>query len=90
MYVSPVCISTSIIASLLLTLDLSLPHSQYLLYYRSYSTLDLPRSQLVRIRKIISMVPLTLRLPYDSWGAHVPAYNLKYLDCDRRPAQCTS
>ena len=38
----------------------------------------------------ISVVPSTLQLPYSPWGAHIPAYNSKYLDCDRRPAQCTS
>ena len=87
MYVSPVRISTSIIVSLLLTLDLSLPHSRYLPSYGSYSTLDSPHSQLVRIWKIISVVPSTPRLPYDSWGVHIPAYNSKYLDRNRRPVR---
>ena len=85
MYVSPVCISTSIIVSLLLALDLSLPHSRYLPSYGS--TLDLPRTRLVRIQKIISVVPSTPQLPYDSWGVHIPAYNSKYLDRNRRLAQ---
>ena len=36
--------------------------------------------------KIVSMVPPALRLPYDLRGAHIPTFDSKYLDCDRRPA----
>ena len=39
--------------------------------------------------KLFPWYPMTLWLPWNPWEGHIPIY-LKYLDCDRRPAQHTS
>ena len=82
MYVSAVCILTTIV-NILLTFDLSLqyfwPPETIRLLILYLSTSRKPRNYF--------QYPSTLQLPYSPLGAHIPAYSSKYLDCDRRPAQ---
>ena len=63
------------------------PHApQYLLDSRNYSTLD---PLLFWLAQAWNLFPWYLRLcsfPYGPWGVHIPAYNSKYLDHDRRLA----
>ena len=90
MYVLPVRISTlTSIVTLMLVFDLSL------------MPFDIFRT--VEAVRLSTLLFLTCTSPEDyfcgtfnsvtslwSLGVHIPAYNLKYLDRDRRPVQCMS
>ena len=61
--------------------------SRYFLASRNYSTLDPLLFICARAWKLFLPHLSTLQLPYSTLGVHIPAYKLKYLDHNRRPAQ---